>query len=199
VTKIDIGGAVGVYQYPAKTTKGSTETLWLVNHASDGSPIETPAYTAETLDVCWSTEATVPAVIVSTLYKSSGAYKVARATFDPDATRAATNKFGQPAGTTGGCGVNSGTTYKQQLDFGLFSPPIDPAVDTLISLSLTPLYSDTTFAVLTPVALPLQGGRVESSGSTTAGIARKIVVYQLYRTPPSIFDAAVVSGSNFGR
>lgn len=198
VQKADIGGAAGVYQYPSKTPVGSTETLWLVNHNANGTLVESPTYTAGTLDICWSAETTTPAILASILYKSGGVYKVARAAFDPDATRAATNKFSQPAVLSGGCGVNSGTTYKQILTFANFTPAINPGSDTIIFLRLTPMYAETKFAIAAPIAIPLQGSRVESSG-TTAGTTRKIVVYQQYRTPASIFDAVVVSGGNFSR
>ncbi|MBI3577584.1 hypothetical protein HY086_06110 [Candidatus Gottesmanbacteria bacterium] len=199
VQKADIGGAAGVYQYPSKTPAGSGETLWLVNHNANGTLVESPTYTAATLDICWSAETTTPAVVASVLYKSGGVYKVARAAVDPDPTRAATNKFSQPTATTGGCGSTSLTTYKQTLTFANFTPAINPASDTLIWLRMSPLYAETKFAVAAPVAIPLQGSRVESSGSTTAGTTRKIVVYQQYRAPTSIFDAVVVSGGNFGR
>ncbi len=198
VQKADIGGATGVYQYPSKTSVGSTETFWLVNHDANGSLVESPTYTASSIDVCWSAETPTPAVLVSVLYKSSGVYTVARSAYDPDPTRAATNKFTQPAVLSGGCGSASLTTYKQTLTFADFSPAINPASDTLISLRISPLYSETKLAISVPASIPLQGSRVESSG-TTAGTTRKIVVYQQYRTAASIFDAVVVSGQDFSK
>ncbi len=199
VQKADIGGAAGVYQYPSKTPVGNTETLWLVNHNANGSLVESPTYTAGTIDICWSAETTGAAVLASVLYKSGGVYKVARAAYDPVATRRETNKFSEPSVMSGGCGANSGTTYKQTLTFANFTPAINPGSDTLISLRLSPLYGETKFAIAAPIAVPLQGSRVESSGSTDGGTTRKIVVYQQYRTPDSIFDAVVVSGGNFSK
>lgn len=197
VAKTDIGGAVGAFQFPSKTAVGSTETLWLVEHAADGSLIETPTYTSGSIDVCWSSEPTTPAALISVLYKSGASYRVARGAFDPDSIRNATNHFVVPTVTTGGCGAGTGTTYKQTITFANFTPPIVPASDVLILLRLTPLYNETKFAVSSTTVLPLQGNRVESSGFTTGGITRKIVVYQQYRAPASLFDAAVLSGGDF--
>lgn len=199
VAKADIGGASGVYQYPTKTPAGSSETLWLVAHNPNGSLLETPTYTAATIDVCWSAETTTPAALFSVFYKSAGSYNVARAAFDPNATRAATNKLSAPQVLSGGCGSQSGTTYKQTIAFASFSPAINPVNDTLLALRLTPIYGETKFAVSTSIALPLQGSRVESAGSTDTGTSRKIIVYQQYRAPAGIFDAVVVSAGAFAR
>lgn len=197
VAKTDIGGAVGVFQFPSKTALGSTETVWLVGHNADGSLIETPTYTGGSIDVCWSAETITPAVLISILYKSGVFYRVARVASDPDAIRNAANHFSLPTASSGGCGVGTGTTYKQTLLFANFTPAIVPSTDVLLVMRLTPIYKETKFAVSSAAVLPLQGSKVESSGSTTGGITRKIVVYQQYRAPSSLFDAAVVSGGDF--
>ncbi len=199
VTKADIGGASGAYVFPKKVNRGATETLWLVGHNADGSLAETPTYTAASMDVCWSGETTTPAMIATVLYKTAGgAYRVAKGAYDPDSTRALTNKFSGVTAATGGCGAGTGTTYKQTITFGSFTPVINPGVDTLLMLRLTPVYGDTSLAVNATGVLPLQGSKLESTGTSGTGITRKIVVYQQYRSPPSVFDSVIYSQGSFG-
>ncbi|MBI3342668.1 hypothetical protein HY032_00745 [Candidatus Gottesmanbacteria bacterium] len=199
VTKDAIGGAAGAYIFPKKVSRGTTETLWLVGHNADGTLAEAPTYTASGIDICWSSESTTPAMVVSVVYKSAGGqYRVARGAYDPDSTRASTNKFSSVTASAGGCGAGTGTTYKQTVTFGSFTPAINPVSDTLLMLRLEPVYADVSLAVNTPGALPLQGNKLVSTGASQGGIARKIVVYQEYRSPPSIFDSVIYSQGSFG-
>ncbi len=191
VSKADIGGASGAYVFPKKISKGMTETVWLVNHNADGTLIETPTYTAPSLDVCWSSEVTTPAMTVTVVYKTvGGQYRVAKGAYDPDGTRASTNKFSAPTATTGGCGDGS-TTYKQTITF-------TAEMKTLLMLRMQPLYADATIAVSASGVLPIQGSKLESTGTSESGLARKIVVYQQYRSAPSIFDSVIYSQGSFG-
>lgn len=198
----NIGDAIGVYGFPKNTQKGVTETLWLAPHDDvTGAILETDAtrYKASTIDVCWSSGPVVPALLVTVLYKeqSTGSYQVLKAAFDPDGVRAATNKFVSTY-TPGGCGGNSGTNYKERINFTALNASVDPATDYLIALRIRPLYSDTQIAIDTAfegVKLPLQGKSITSTG-TTGDTNRKIVVYQQYKAPSTIFDAAVYSQSS---
>lgn len=198
VAKANIGGATGAYTFPKKIKPGTTETLWLVNHNTDGTLIEIPTYAAPSIDLCWSSETITPAMIASVVYKTAGGeYRVAKGAYDPDSARALTNKFSGVTSSSGGCGVGTGTTYKQTITFGDLS--INPALDILLMLRLQPVYSDTVFAVNTGSSpLPLQGAKLESSGVSGAGVTRKIVVYQQFRAPPSIFDSVIYSQGSFG-
>lgn len=199
VAKADIGGAAGAYVFPKKVSRGVTETLWLVNHNPDGTLSETPTYTSAGIDVCWSSETTTPAMSVSIFYKTAGgSYRVARGSYDPDSTRALTNNFSAVTATTGGCGAGTGTTYKQTISFGAFTPAIVPATDTILMMRLAPVYADTNLAVSATTALPLQGSKLESTGISGTGITRKIVVYQQYRSAPSVFDSVIYSQGSFG-
>ncbi len=195
-----VGGGVGVYVFSKKSSRGMTETLWLANH--DGDVIdESPAYTAPSVDVCWSSESIVPAIKIAILYKESSdaSYRVLRGAYDPLASRRAQNKFSNVTASSGGCGSGSGTTYKQTITFASLNPSVSSASDTLIAARIQPLYSDTQIAVNAPaVALPLQGKRIESVGTTATGTTRKIVVHQQYRSAASIFDAAVYSQGSLG-
>lgn len=191
VSKADIGGSAGAYVFPKKISPGATETLWFVNHNADGTLVETPTYTSPAIDVCWSQETTIPAMILSVLYKTAGGlYQVARGAYDPDSGRALTNNFSGVSSSTGGCGAGTGTTYKQTISLVGF--------DTLLMLRLQPLYADTNLAVNATSALPLQGSKLESTGTSEGGLARKIVVYQQYRSSPSVFDSVIYSQGYFG-
>lgn len=194
VTVNSIGGATGTYVFPKKTLKGETETLWLAPHTDTGAIDETSIdrYKANSIDVCWSQETDVPAVAVTVLYKkqSTGAYEVVKAAFDPAARP---NNFSS-AYTIDDCGGNTGTHYKETINFTALNPTLNPADDYLIALRIRPLYSDTKIAINSGVSLlPKQGNQIESTGSTTTGTNRKIVVVQQYRAASSIFDSVLYS------
>lgn len=192
-TVSSVGGAVGVYQFPQKTLRDVTETLWLVAHNADGTLDETPTYTDASVDLCWSSEATTPALVVSVLYKQSGNYRVAKVAYDPDATRRASNNFAAPTASSGGCG--NASMYRARLTF--FDLGITPATDTLLIVRVRPIYSETQLASEASQVLPLQGSRVESVGATGTGITRKVMVYRTYRSAASVFDTAVFSEGAF--
>ncbi len=201
VTVNSIGGAAGVFEFPRKIQRGMTETVWLVAHDAAGALVETPTYTAPSITVCWSSEATEPALVGTLLYRESttGTYEVAKVAYDPDAVRASSNNFSS-AVTLTGCGGNSDTDYSVAITFNTLSPTINPAVDTLIALRLRPTYSDTRIAIdAGAVVLPQQGNRIESTGSTSAGTNRKIVVYQQYRAAATAFDAAIYSQGSLAK
>jgi len=192
-----IGSAAGPYTFSQKSTRNSTETLWLVAHNSDGTLNETPTYTASTMDICWSSETTTPAVVATVLYKknSDGSYRMAKAAFDPNGARASTNKFTAVAGAGTNCGQNN--FYKTTLNFT--SLGITPTLDTLLMLRLRPVYSGAQLAVDSGgTILPIQGNRIDSTGSVATGVTRKVVVLQQYRSAESIFDAVVFSQGTFG-
>jgi len=187
----NLGGAVGIYTIPRKTVRGTTETIWLAAHNSDGTIDESNTVTAGSLNLCWSQEpTTIPAVVVTILYKRGAGYFIAKGAYDPDGTRIPLNKFSGVTALSGGCGLS--TMYRQLITFSDFG--ITPAIDKLLMMRVRPAYSDTQFAVdSAPVVLPLQGRQIESTGYTGAGVTRQILVYQQYRSAPTIFDAALYS------
>lgn len=197
-----IGGAAGIYQVAHKTLQNSTETLWLAEHDANGALIQNSLadrYTANTLELCWSKETSPnpPAALeISVLYYESvtASYMVGRLTVDPNAlTRI--NGFDAARITTTGCGLGYyGTTLDFWNDFG-----ITANADALLALRVKPYYADTTIAVNGGTALiPKQGNLIESVGKTGSGISRKVVVYQQYKTPLSVFDSVIHSESFFG-
>lgn len=194
VTVTNIQDAAGIFVFPKKTTKGETETLWLVAHTAGGALIESPTYTANSIRICWSSETTTPAIEASLLYKenSDGSYRMYKAAYDPNSSRAATNNFSSTY-TPGGCGGTTGTNYRITMTYA----GINPASDTLLALRITPLYSDAIIGIDTNgAAIPTQGKRIDSTGSTDTGTNRKIVVYQQYRSPPTVFNSALYSQSS---
>lgn len=202
VTIASVNGSVGnPFIFPTKTLSENTETVWLVNHADAGTIQEVPTYTAGTIDVCWSSESTPPALMVSVLYKkaSDGSYQVAKSAYDPNSSRAAANNFSAPTALTGGCGSGTNTTYKSTIRFSDFVPSVNPAADTLIALRIRPIYSGALIAIAPAQDLPFQGNRIQSVGETGSGVNRKIVVYQQYWAPESIFDYAVYSEGSFAK
>jgi hypothetical protein len=194
----DVGGGTGIYQFPQKTQRDATETLWLVNHDTDGTPIETPTYTANRISVCWSQESITPAMVVTLLYKKGSEYRVAKSAFDPiTLTRGGPLNNFTSTYTANLCG-STGTFYGETIQFTNLDPTIDPTTDTLIALRLRPTYSDAKIVVDAGVnTVPKQGKNIEATGTTDTGNNRKISVYQQYRTPATLFDAAVFSQNDF--
>lgn len=197
-----IGGETGVYQLNHKTTPGTTETVWMVNHDDNtGGLIETPAaYTDNNLTVCWSQpEGSGPkaALVIGILYKegTDNSYKMARVAADPD--EASRNNNFNASVNTGGCGLNYfQTTLTFSPALGMNLSGVSP--DTLLALRIRPEYADTNIAVSGATAIPKQGNVIESTGNTGTGVARKVLVYQQYRSAASIFDSVIYSQTNFG-
>lgn len=192
-----IGGATGVVQLAHKTLQNSTETLWLAEHADDGVLNEAPFYTAPSIELCWSRETSsdsIAAVGVGILYKRSSddTYQIARMAIDP-APVSRSNQFNRTNFTTNGCGLGY---YGTTITFA--SLGINSAVDTVLALRITPYYANATIAVNGGVSqIPKQGNQIESIGETGTGVSRKVVVYQQYRAPQSVFDYVVYSDENF--
>lgn len=192
------GSTADPFVFPQKTLSENTETVWLVDHNSDGTINETRWYIEPTIDICWSSESTTPALVVSVLYKTSGgSYQVAKAAYDSDSSRDPPNNFSAPTATTGGCGANTKTTYRGRITFSDLS--ITPAVDTLIALRIRPVYGGAQIAIKPAQDLPVQGNSIQSVGKAGSDVNRKIIVYQQYRAPTSIFDYAVFSEGSFSQ
>lgn len=197
-----IGGIqTGIYQVAHTTLQNTTETLWLAEHDASGALIQSSLadrYTANTLELCWSKE-TAPnpaaALEVSVLYYESvtASYMVGRIALDPNALTRLDN-FDDARITTTGCGLGYyGTTLDFWTDFG-----ITVNADALLSLRVKPYYADTTIAINGTSLIPKQGNLIESVGKTGSGVSRKVVVYQQYKTPLSVFDSVIHSESFFG-
>ncbi len=199
VSVSSIGGAAGVYQLSRKTFKGSTDTIWLVSHNSDDTVNETPVFTSDQLKICFSREPVTPALVGTVLYKegTNGTYRVARFALDPDAASRG-NNFDSSVVLANGCGL--GNFYEKTITFSsLGISVLGVSADTLLSLRLRPVYSDSTLAIdPMGVALPEQGKRFESVGTTETGISRKVTVYEEHRAPMALFDNVIYTQGFFG-
>lgn len=190
-----LGGSSGIYSVPNATLVGETETIWLVEHNTDGTLKESTSYDpSKSLILCFSKSNPEPAVVVSVIYKSLGSYYMAKGAFDPDTDRQLLNNFSNPDLVDGVCGDVS--MHRQTIDFSLgFNIP---AGSTLLAVRLQPIYTSSQFRIDSGLnTLPPQGNVVVSSGTTTSGVSRKIIVYQQYKGAPSIFDAVVLSKNAF--
>lgn len=190
-----IAAASGIYRIPELVRQGDTQNIWLVNHNPDGTINETPVYTANTIQLCWrGNTATVPALIVGVMYKRTNNYYMVRTGYDADQSR--DNRFLNPGGLGNGCGQNN--VYSVNVDFVNTLALAPAGADTLLALRLRPVYSDIELFINSPVInLPSQGNIIESIGTTPTGLTRRIVVERQFRAAPGIFDAAVVSQSDF--
>lgn len=181
-------GGVGPYQFPNKTQGGNVETLWLAPFdPATGTFDETNAFSGSSINVCWSQESTVPAVLVSIYYKTGGNLQVARGAYDPSSR---SNSFASVGAPTNGCSQSG--VYVQQISLA--------ALGTPLMMRIAPVYSSAQFFVDPGgVPLPLQGTRVESIGETTTGVTRKIVAFQEYKTPSVIFDSVIYTPGSFAQ
>ena len=99
--------ATQTFNYPIPLLAGDTITIWFMSHTNDGEltcDSEYPAcYTGDTLNLCWGGEGTsagdanTPAIELSLYYESTpgtlSSVKVARAVYDPHASRTSNNLF----------------------------------------------------------------------------------------------------------
>ena len=177
-------GGSGNYQFPQKTQVNNVETLWLATYDSETGTFSDP-FVGDTLVLCWSQEAVVPAVVVSIFYQEGTEIKVTRGAYDPASRSNSFDPVGPPAN---GCGQTQ--VFKQQISLA--------ALDTPLMMRIAPVYSSTQFFV-NPKGkeLPLQGTRVESEGVTSTGVTRKIVAFQEYKTPSIIFDSVIYTPGSF--
>lgn len=196
VNVTNIGGAAGIFEFPKKTTPNTTETLWLVEHNADGTLNESTAFGSNTINICWSQESTTPALSLLVVYKRAGVYSVAHGSYDQDAASRA-NNFSAPTSSGAGCGKSN--MYVKAINFST-DFGITVATDTLLMIRIRPYYASTSILIdPNGIALPLQAKELVSTGTVSSGVTRKIVVFQQYKTPASIFDHVLYSQSSLSR
>ena len=200
--------------HPRKPLSGDDVTIWLMSHDSSGNLVcgSQPCYTGDSVTICWGTSpASDPAIEVSVLYdltnplgsaqSTYGDVAFARAGYDPNAGRRATNFFAAPdAGTCTIDGVNF--AYKKTVYFWSATNP-NLGITNYSSqgamkfIKIRPLYN---VAQAYPIGVqaaanqtfPGQGKQVESTG-TSGDSTRKVRVYTLYPELPFVFDSTVYS------
>ncbi len=197
------------FNYPSKLLSGNSMTNWFVSHNTLGNIIcgaGYPCFTGNTLKVCWGNEgtskstATTPAIEISVYYEdpvgSLANVKLARAVYDPNDARRASNSFAMPdpVGTCQIGGVNH--AFQKTITMsGLGIPASSYTVaNGLLFAKVRILYNtDASHIVGTSVAfagnttLPSQGLEIISTGSS--GVAgsesnRRVNVFQSWAEFP---------------
>ncbi|KKS77644.1 MAG: hypothetical protein UV74_C0013G0167 [Candidatus Woesebacteria bacterium GW2011_GWB1_43_14] len=197
-----IGDQESSYNYPFDLSSGSTGIVWFVSHDADENPSCSglPCYTESSIRVCWGLEgyssgqSTTPAVEVAVLYDTGG-LKIARAAYDPNNARVGGSGFsGQDGQCTAGEVSYAFSKNISFADLGI----ADSSGLQLMSVRM--LYNDVgqPLGVVTPgQLLPSQGNLIESTG-ISGDANRRVQVYALYATLPSLFESAIATTSSGG-
>ena len=184
-----LGGNNDNYNLPL-TEVGNNQTIWLVDHDSDGNINEAGySYPADSvIEVCFgSRPGSTPAVMVSLFYKEGTEYRIAKRAYD---SVAQDNGFILADILGNYCGdylyrmkiVASSDSDSSTDDFN-----ISPA-SALLFMRLQPIYEATAFTVTPESNLPVQGKIISSIGQTETGVARRIQVFQGYQVLPALLD-----------
>ncbi len=189
------------YNYPVALSAGDSATFWLKSHDANGS-LTCPCFTGTLAKVCFGKKGSyiTPALEVTLLYQNTaGGYETSRVVLDPTTSRTPGS-----ISTTGSCTINDGKStdyaYSRELDFtGVSDFDLTAAErNNMILMKLRFLYNTDTPQILgvdvTGGNLPAQGKRIESVGAAGDSV-RKVEVYQLYPSLPSIFDSAIFARS----
>lgn len=203
------------FYYPVNLLSGEAMSIWFVAHDADEDFVcspTSPCFTGDTIKICWgkpgtpSGDATTPAVEVSVVYaQTPGDYstiQVARAAYDPNSGRLATNNFA--ASDAGTCTIDGKSfEFQKTIDLGASGLNIPIAsyssedglqfarVRVLYnSASAQPLGVDANFAGNS--TLPAQGTMIASTGISGES-NRKIEVFRGFGETPPIFDSALFS------
>lgn len=209
----EVARNASVFSNPNDLTSGDTGTIWFVSHRSDGSlgcDGLNPCFRGSTMTLCWgnpgATPATTPAIEATFIYTSiPGDYatsKVARASYDPNAARRATNGFGAP--DAGNCVIGT-KTYPHRKTINLVGLQAvgglaivnANTVNVLQLLRVRVLYNTAAaapFGVTVPggSVLPGQGRQIESTG-VSGDSTRKVQVFSLYSDLPPVFTSGIFS------
>lgn len=199
-----VGGSTNSLTFPL-TEVGSSQTVWLIPHHSDGTINEAgpwdsgnqPYPTTQSLDICFTAGAMGnPAVIATIYYKEASTYKVAKKAYD---SQVRNNNFILADTGSGYC--DGAFNFKKTI-----SPVTDgdPATDdfginssaTLLVLTIQPVYASASLAVKPSFSLPIQGSQITSVGQTSTGVVRKVQVNQGYPVLPQVFNFAFFCENN---
>lgn len=195
-TVSDFAEGKETFVLPNSFVSGEPAVVWFVSHDSiTGNPscsgASNPCFEGSQIKICWgdNTAAPIPALEASIVYlNTEGNYstaRIARAAFDDNAGRRASNHFVDPDGS---CTIESSTfQYSTTLDFS--------SLNNLQFMVLKLLYNNTSHHVGVDVStsgstLPAQGQLIESSG-TSGDTNRRIEVFQGYGELPVAFYSAI--------
>ena len=214
----DFGVGVEKFVHPSQLFSGQSNTIWFVGHGEDtklSCADGENCFTGNKMQICWgdsgmaSNQSTTPAIEVAVFYDttqagvSSGDFsgvRVARAAYDPNSDRRASNNF---SAAQTGCSIEGKnmafSTGDMSFTPALFDIPCWNREGCLLMAKVKVLYNTTKAHPIGMIAppgfiLPSQGQQLISTG--TAGEAtRKIRVFQTHPEPAFIFDTAVFSPS----
>jgi len=202
----DFAEGENAFVFSNSFVSGEPAIVWFVSHDPitgnlSCSGAGNPCFKGDRIKICWGDNPVtpVPAIEASIIYlNTAGNYstvKIARATFDDNASRRSSNNFENPGGSS--CTIGSNTfQYGKTLVFNSFSPSIPyDQTNKLQFMILKLLYNNTAHSIGVDVAgsgsvLPSQGQLVESSG-TSGDANRSINVFQGYGELPSAFYYAI--------
>lgn len=210
------------YGYPDELSAGETATFWLVSHDEDGN-LDCSSGSCfkpgpgKNIQICWGNESEIslsqeeqPAIVVSVYYDDTlsaispshdySNVKVKRFAFDryPESH----NNNGFQSG-----GVNFGECSVDGKDHLFKSPNISSTsicndVGCMLMIKVRMYYNTTPQSIAIKssggptVTFPAQGKHIESTG-VAGESTRKVNVFQSFSEPPSIFDGAIFSLSDF--
>ncbi len=205
--------------YPVNLSPGETSTIWFMDHDSSGSVVcdaQHPCFTGRYLQVCWgksgtsSVLASTPAVEVTVVYETTpgnpATATIARAAFDPNLSRIATNNFSSP--DPGTCTIN-GEVFAFQKTIDLSTLGIAAGIYNTqggLNYARVRMFYNTdqnhnvgfNVAYAGGALLPTQGLAVDSSG--VAGQSqRRLNVFQSWSEIPSDFEFAIYSPSGVSK
>ena len=210
-TVISLAQGTKSYNYPNNLTVGDFGTLWFIAHASDGSYVcgsSTPCFTGRNIKVCWgkagasSSVATTPAIDLSVYYLVTpgdfSTARVAKAVFDPNASRLSGNSY--TLSDPGSCTVGqTNYAFSKTIDLSTLGIPASSYGNQngLQFVNARMLYNtdqdqtlgfDLNFAGNT--IIPSQGSLVDSTGVLNTS-TRRIEVANPYTGFGAIFDNAL--------
>ena len=211
------------YEFPSLVAKDEVVQLSLLRDFNDDlGPSPVAASPSDSIDIYWGRGGpggiirddinTTPAILITILYKDAvGDFKLQKYAFDNVVGRS--NGFCHSSIPTGSVDTN---VHTNGFDFAfMITLPIrDDATcgpttitgmgsNKPILARIRLLYNDAEAAPVAVQAtpgngwnLPNQGSEVESTGTTTSGVTRKLRVTQQYPALPSIFDYVLFSGGD---
>lgn len=203
-------------EYPP-LAKEDIAHIWLADYTKTSDP-PPKSYTPLSLNVYWGNPTSVSdktALELTLTYYDKSLYGTKKWFFDPDTSRAVTNKFTVPSLPSGSCvGVTPITTnlskpsggdrsFKCKVKVDLNDPPALPLTVNayLILLRARFLYNTTSqpFAV-EPIndSIPTQANIFTSTGSS-GETRRKIQVFQINKVVPFYFDFAIFSAGEINK
>lgn len=201
VTQSKIGNSPQ-FVFPDEYEAGDVQTLWLVEHGEQGNLDLNNRYRGGSVEVYWGKpgSTTIPALEVTLIYNKGGV-KIMRWALDPDMRWALDPDIGRNNGFDKA--ISPGTRLGGK-DFGYkksLSLPCSQTEVICYALRLRLLYNDQPQILGVDGGdreFPSQGVYFESVASTNnlneeEKITKKVGRWQLYSSPPGIFDYVLYS------